>query len=42
MSDVNRHLMTIFTTALEHEAGAERDAYLDLACAGDAALRGRG
>src|SRR5262249_25457679 len=32
---------TIFATALEQETPAQRAAFLDEACAGDAALRGR-
>src|SRR6266540_1775745 len=38
MSDANPGLMTIFAEALEADA---RAAYLDRACGGDAALRGR-
>jgi hypothetical protein len=40
MTDAKRHLMTIFTAALDN-APAARAAYLDKACAGDAALRAR-
>jgi tetratricopeptide (TPR) repeat protein len=40
MTDAERHLMTIFTAALDN-APAARAAYLDEACAGDAALRAR-
>src|SRR5262249_8157660 len=41
MNDAERHLMTPFSSALEHGAGADRDAYLDQACAEDSALRAR-
>lgn len=41
MNDANQHLLTLFTAALEHAAGADRDAFLNEACAGDAALRAR-
>src|SRR5262245_59509871 len=41
MSDAQRHLMTLFSSALDHEAGADRNAYLDQACGGDPALRAR-
>jgi WD40 repeat protein len=40
MTDAKRHLMTIFTAALDN-APAARAAYLDEACAGDTALRAR-
>jgi tetratricopeptide (TPR) repeat protein len=35
------HLMTVFSAALACGSAADRDAYLDRACAGDPALRGR-
>src|SRR5262245_51721535 len=35
------HLMTVFSDALACGSAADRDAYLDRACAGDPALRGR-
>jgi len=41
VTDANHHLMTIFTSALDHEAGADRDAYLAEACGADPALRAR-
>src|SRR6516225_4587123 len=41
MTDAERHLMTIFTGALDRESPPERAAYLDEACGGDAALRER-
>ena len=41
MSDADPGLMTIFTEALERTDPADRAAYLDGACAGDAALRRR-
>jgi serine/threonine protein kinase/tetratricopeptide (TPR) repeat protein len=41
VTDAERHLLTLFSAALDHEAGAERDAYLGGACGGDAALRAR-
>src|SRR5262245_46023736 len=41
MSDPEDHLMTVFTAALDCGSAAERDAYLDRACAGDPGLRGR-
>jgi serine/threonine protein kinase len=41
MSDVERHLMTLFASALDHSAGAERAAYVDAVCGSDAALRER-
>src|SRR5262245_32737387 len=36
-----RHLMTIFSDALDREAGATRVAYLDEACKDDPELRAR-
>jgi tetratricopeptide (TPR) repeat protein len=39
MHDRNRQTVTIFAEALECGSAAERAAYLDRACAGDAALR---
>ena len=41
MSDADPGLMTIFTEALERTDPVDRAAYLDGACAGDAALRRR-
>jgi eukaryotic-like serine/threonine-protein kinase len=41
MTDADRHLMTIFTGALDRDSGPQRAAYLDEACGGDAALRDR-
>jgi serine/threonine protein kinase/tetratricopeptide (TPR) repeat protein len=41
MTDADRHLMTIFSGALDRESPPERAAYLDEACAADAALRER-
>jgi len=41
MTDADRHLMTIFTGALDRDSGPQRAAYVDEACGGDAALRGR-
>jgi WD40 repeat protein len=41
MSDEAKAVKTIFLTALEKAAGADRNAYLDEACAGDPALRQR-
>jgi eukaryotic-like serine/threonine-protein kinase len=41
MSDADRHLMTIFATALEREDGPARDAYLAEACAAAPELRAR-
>jgi serine/threonine protein kinase/tetratricopeptide (TPR) repeat protein len=41
VTDAERHLMTIFTGALERDSEPERAAYLDEACGGDADLRGR-
>jgi tetratricopeptide (TPR) repeat protein len=41
MNDVEAHLMTVFSAALDCESAADRAAYLDRACAGDAALRER-
>ena len=41
MPDSNPGLMTLFTEALERSDPAERSAYLDRACRGDADLRRR-
>ena len=41
MSDADPGLMTIFTEALERTDPADRAAYLDGACADNAALRHR-
>ena len=41
MTDAERHLMTVFSGALDHDSGPERAAYLDEACGADAALRER-
>jgi eukaryotic-like serine/threonine-protein kinase len=41
VTDANQHLMTIFSSALDHAAGANRDAFLDAACGPDPALRAR-
>ena len=41
MTDADRHLMTIFSGALDRESQPERAAYLDEACGADAALRER-
>src|SRR5580704_3964199 len=41
MSDADPGLMTLFAEALERTDPADRAAYLDGACAGDAALRRR-
>jgi eukaryotic-like serine/threonine-protein kinase len=41
MTDANPGLMTLFAEALERTDPADRAAYLERACAGDAALRGR-
>jgi serine/threonine protein kinase len=41
MSDMSPGLMTVFTEALERTDPAERSAYLDRACGGDAELRRR-
>ena len=41
MSRSGLDIKAIFTAALEHPAGPERDAYLDAACGGDAGLRRR-
>jgi hypothetical protein len=41
MNDAEEHLMTVFTAALDCGSAAERQAYLDRACAGDPALRHR-
>jgi serine/threonine protein kinase len=41
MTDADRHLLTIFTGALDRDPGPPRAAYLDEACGGDAALRER-
>jgi hypothetical protein len=41
MNDAEEHLMTVFSAALELGSAAERQAYLDRACAGDPALRQR-
>ena len=39
MNDAEGHLMTVFSAALERGSAAERQAYLDQACADDPALR---
>jgi hypothetical protein len=41
MNDAEEHLMTVFSAALESGSAAERQAYLDRACADDPALRHR-
>jgi tetratricopeptide (TPR) repeat protein/serine/threonine protein kinase len=41
MTDADRHVMTVFTGALDRDSGPERAAYLDEACGADAALRER-
>lgn len=41
MNDAERHLMTIFSAALERGSPEEREAYLARACGGDADLKGR-
>jgi tetratricopeptide (TPR) repeat protein len=41
MSEANRHILSIFCAALDHEAATEQAAYLDEACGHDADLRGR-
>src|SRR5262245_52882217 len=41
MNTDEQHLMTVFSAALECDSAAEREAYLDRACAGDPALRER-
>ena len=41
MNDAEHHLMTVFSAALDCGSADERQAYLDLACAGDPALRQR-
>jgi tetratricopeptide (TPR) repeat protein len=41
MNDVEAHLMTVFSAALDCGSAADRAAYLDRACAGDPALRER-
>jgi tetratricopeptide (TPR) repeat protein len=41
MKDAERHLMTIFSGALDRDSEPKRAAYLDEACGGDTDLRGR-
>jgi protein tyrosine kinase len=41
MNDAEQHLMTVFAVALDCASAAERDAYLERACAGEPALRAR-
>ena len=41
MNDAEEHLMTVFSAALERGSAAERQAYLDRACADDPPLRHR-
>ncbi len=41
VNEVERHLLTIFSTALDREPTGARAAYLDEACAGDPDLRDR-
>lgn len=41
MPNDQEHLMTVFSAALDCRSAAERDAYLDAACAGSPALRER-
>jgi len=39
MTEASADIMCIFADALEKETPAEREAYLNMACRGDAALR---
>lgn len=41
MTDADRHLLTLFSAALDWTDGPDRSKYLDEACAGDPALRAR-
>jgi tetratricopeptide (TPR) repeat protein/serine/threonine protein kinase len=41
MNDCDRHIMSVFGQALEHESLEERAAYLDVVCRGDADGRAR-
>jgi serine/threonine protein kinase/Flp pilus assembly protein TadD len=41
MTESERHLMTVFSAALDRESAEERAAYVDEACGADAALRER-
>src|SRR5262245_1897359 len=41
MNDAEQHLWTVFAAALDRKSAADRDAYLDRACAGDPGLRER-
>jgi serine/threonine-protein kinase len=41
VNDIDEHLMTVFTAALDHGTTEERVAYLDRACAGFPGLRDR-
>jgi serine/threonine protein kinase len=41
MTDADRHLLTLFSSALDRTEGLDRIMFLDQACAGDLALRAR-
>src|SRR5262245_5365014 len=41
MTDADLHLLTLFSAAMDHAPGPERDAYVDQVCAPDPALRAR-